>query len=59
MMLSNRMMSTYINALADNGFVIEKLVEETDKERAAAADNDFARKALMLPTAFVIKARKR
>lgn len=57
-MLSNRMLSTYINALAGNGFVIEELVEETDKEKAKSSDNDFGRKALMLPTAFVIKARK-
>ena len=57
-MLSNRMMSTYINALADNGFVIEKLVEEIDRKKAMAADNDFGKKALMLPTVFVIKARK-
>lgn len=57
-MLSNRMLSTYINALAGNGFVIEELIEETDKEKAMASDNDFGRKALMLPTAFVIKARK-
>lgn len=58
MMLSNRMLSTYINALAANGFVIEKLVEESDKEKAMESDSDFGRKALMLPTAFVIKARK-
>ncbi|MDE6748001.1 MAG: methyltransferase domain-containing protein [Lachnospiraceae bacterium] len=57
-MLSNRMLSTYINTLADNGFVIEKLVEEIDREKAMAADNDFGKKALMLPTVFVIKARK-
>ena len=57
-MLSNRMLSTYINTLADNGFVIEKLIEETDREKAAAANNDFCRKALMLPTVFVIRARK-
>lgn len=57
-MLSNRMLSTYINALADNGFVIEKLIEETDKEKAETATSDFGRKALMLPTAFIIKARK-
>lgn len=57
-MLSNRMLSTYINALAGNGFVIEELIEETDKEKAMASDNDFGKKALMLPTAFVIKARK-
>lgn len=57
-MLSNRMLSTYINALADHGFVIEKLMEATDQEKAVASNNDFGRKALMLPTVFVIKARK-
>ena len=57
-MMSNRMLSTYINALSDNGFVIEKLIEETDKEKAETATSDFGRKALMLPTAFIIKARK-
>jgi hypothetical protein len=57
-MLSNRMLSTYINALAQNGFVIEELIEETDKEKAMSSDNDFGRKALMLPTAFAIKVRK-
>ena len=56
--LSNRMLSTYINKLADNGFIIEKLIEETDREQAAAADDDFGRKALMLPTAFVVRSRK-
>lgn len=57
-MLSNRMLGTYINALADSGFVIEKLAEETDREKALAADHDFGRKALMLPTVFVLRARK-
>lgn len=57
-MMSNRMLSTYINTLTRNGFVIEKLIEETDREKAMAADNDFARKSLMLPTVFVIKAIK-
>ena len=57
-LLSNRMLSTYINSLANNGFVIEKLVEETDRKKAVAANNDFGRKAMMVPTAFVIKARK-
>jgi transcriptional regulator with XRE-family HTH domain/ubiquinone/menaquinone biosynthesis C-methylase UbiE len=56
--LSNRMLSTYINTLANNGFAIEQLVEETDREKAIAANLDFGRKVLMLPTAFVIKARK-
>lgn len=56
-MLSNRMLSTYINALANNGFVIEKLVEETDRDKAIEAHSDFGRKALMLPTAFVVRAK--
>ena len=58
MMMSNRMMSTYINTLAEVGFHIERLVEDTDTKAAIAADSDFSRKALMLPTAFVIKAKK-
>ncbi len=57
-MLSNRMLSTYINTLADNGFIIEKLIEKTDRDKAIKANNNFGRKALMLPTAFIIKARK-
>ena len=57
-MISNRMLSTYINELANSGFKIEKLVEDTDRESAKAAENDFGRKALMMPTAFVIKASK-
>lgn len=32
--------------------------EETDREKTAAADNNFGRKALMLPAVFVIKAKK-
>ncbi len=57
-MLSNRMLSTYVNALADNGFILEKLIEETDRDKAIEANNNFGKKALMLPTAFVIKSRK-
>lgn len=57
-MLSNRMLSTYLNALANTGFVIERLVEETDREKAESSDDNFGRKALMLPTVFVIRARK-
>lgn len=58
MILSNRMMSTYINVLADHGFFIEKLIEETDREKALASKDDFGKKALMLPTVFILKARK-
>ncbi|MDE7275052.1 MAG: methyltransferase domain-containing protein [Lachnospiraceae bacterium] len=57
-MLCNRMMSTYVNALADSGFVVEKLVEEIDRDKAVASGSDFGKKALMLPTVFVIRARK-
>lgn len=57
--LSNRMLSTYINELVRNGFVIEQLIEETDNNKAIAANSDFGRKALMLPTAFVIRSQKR
>ena len=57
--LSNRMLSTYINELVRNGFVIEQLIEETDNNKAIAANSDFGMKALMLPTAFVIRSQKR
>lgn len=58
-MLSNRKLSTYINALANNGFCIEQLVEETDEEMFSENGmDDFEQKAKMLPVTFVIKARK-
>lgn len=57
-MLSNRMLSTYVNALAKTGFVIDKLIENTDQEMAKKSEDDFAKKAQMLPTAFVLKTRK-
>lgn len=57
-MLSNRKLSTYINALVNSGFVIEQLVEETEEEMALAENSDFAHKAMKLPVVFVIKARK-
>jgi len=57
-MLSNRKLSTYINALAANGFAIEQMVEETDENMLPAEETDFSRKARMLPVTFVIKARK-
>lgn len=58
--LSDRKLSTYVNALARAGFVIEQLVEESDEDilRLQDDNNDFARKAKMLPVTFVIKARK-
>lgn len=56
--LSDRKLSTYVNALAKEGFAIEQLIEESDDEFVLASNNDFANKAKMLPVTFVIKARK-
>ncbi len=56
--LSDRKLSTYVNALAKAGFVIEQLIEESDEDILQASNGDFGRKASMLPVTFVIKARK-
>ena len=58
--LCNRKISTYINALAKAGFVIEQLVEETDQAslKAEGELDPKTRKAKMLPISFCIKARK-
>jgi len=60
LMLSDRKMSTYVNALAKAGFVIEELIEESDEDftQPRQGESDFAEKAKMLPVTFVIKARK-
>lgn len=58
LMLSDRKLSTYINALSKAGFVIEQMIEESDDEIIQKANSDFARKAKMIPVTFVIKARK-
>ena len=58
--LCNRKISTYIDALAKAGFLIEQFVEESSKE-AMESENDpdpKTRKAKMLPISFCIKARK-
>ena len=58
-MLSNRKLSTYVNALAASGFMIERLIEETDETMFRSnGENEFENKAKMLPVTFVIKARK-
>ena len=59
--LCNRKISTYINALAKAGFMIEQLVEESDTDSEEAVDKTDikTRKAKMLPISFCIKARKR
>ena len=58
--LCNRKISTYVNALAKAGFVIEQLVEESDRA-SLEAEGDLdpkTRKAKWLPLSFCIKARK-
>ena len=58
--LCNRKISTYINALVKAGFVIEQLVEESDRTSLEAVEDldPKTRKAKMLPLSFCIKARK-
>jgi AraC-like DNA-binding protein/ubiquinone/menaquinone biosynthesis C-methylase UbiE len=57
--LSDRKLSTYINALTKSGFIIEEMIEESDEDILQShKDGDFVRKAKMLPLIFVIKARK-
>jgi SAM-dependent methyltransferase len=58
--LSDRKLSTYINALARAGLVVESLVEETDEDLLqAGGDSPLARRARLFPITFVIKATKR
>ncbi|MDF2921532.1 MAG: methyltransferase type 11 [Paenibacillaceae bacterium] len=61
--LQNRRLSTYINALARAGFMIEQLVEETNDEtleRPAEFASGYYTpyKAQRFPLSFIIKARK-
>lgn len=58
--LCNRKISTYVNALAKAGFAIEQMVEQTDEKTLEAKGDitDKERKARMLPISFCIKARK-
>ncbi|WP_019913954.1 class I SAM-dependent methyltransferase [Paenibacillus sp. HW567] len=56
--LSDRKLSTYVNALSKAGFVIEEMIEQSDEEIMQSQNSDFAKKAKMLPVTFVIKARK-
>lgn len=58
--LCNRKISTYINALARAGFAVERLVEEAD-EASMCAEGEAdpkTRRAKMAPISFCIKARK-
>ncbi|WP_194542199.1 class I SAM-dependent methyltransferase [Paenibacillus sp. JZ16] len=59
LLLADRKLSTYVNALAKAGFVIEQLIEQTDDEIMQSRDDksDLAKRARMLPVTLVIKAR--
>ena len=59
-LLCNRKISTYVNALAKAGFVIEQMVEQTDEAtmQAEGALSDKEKKAKMLPISVIFKARK-
>jgi len=59
----NRRLSDYINPLAQAGFAVEVLIEETDRdtlERAEEFRSNYYSpiKARKFPLSFVIKARK-
>ena len=57
---ANRKISTYVNALYDAGFIIEKMIEQTDeKSLADIGDNSpKAQKARMIPLSMCFKCRK-
>lgn len=58
--LCNRKISTYINTLAQAGFVVEQMIEQNDKETMESVEDvsDKTKKAEMIPISFCIKARK-
>ncbi len=61
--IKNRKLSTYINSLAEAGFLVERLVEETDRqvmEMSAPFQEGYYTpyKAKNFPLSFIIKARK-
>lgn len=59
--LSDRKLSTYVNALAKAGFIIEQMIEETDDfimQLPDESSSDSVKRAKMLPVTFVIKAIK-
>ena len=60
MILCNRKISTYINALAEARFCVERMVEQTNRETMEAVDDNGVKtlKAQMLPISVCFKARK-
>ena len=59
-MLPNRKISTYINAMTSAGFIIENMVEQTNEctLQMNGEIDDKSRKAQKIPLSFVFKARK-
>ena len=57
---ANRKISTYVNALYEAGFIIEKMVEQTEEQTLAdSTDNSpKAQKARMIPLSMCFKCRK-
>ena len=58
--LCNRKISTYVNALAKAGFVIEQMIEQNSREAMESTEelSDKDRKAKMIPISVCFKARK-
>jgi Methylase involved in ubiquinone/menaquinone biosynthesis len=58
--LCNRKISTYINALAEAGFCIEQMIEQTDNEtmESVGDESNQTKKAKIFPISVCFKARK-
>lgn len=57
--LCNRKVSAYINALAEAGGVVERMIEQTDRQTMESSDgSDKMKKARMLPLSMCFRARK-
>ena len=57
---ANRKISTYVNALYDAGFIIERMVEQTDEQSMSDTEDSSPKaiKAKMLPLSMCFKCRK-
>jgi ubiquinone/menaquinone biosynthesis C-methylase UbiE len=57
---ANRKISTFVNALYDAGFIIEKMIEQTDEKSLADTEDNSpkAQKAKMVPLSMCFKCRK-
>lgn len=58
--LCSRKISTYVNALAKAGFVIEQLIEQTNEETMQVTGelSDWIKKSQIVPLTAIFKARK-